>query len=160
VSASALSEVRDAVVQAVGEGCEVVAGGAELDAPGLDGGFYYAPTVLAGADPSMTIAQEEVFGPVLSVIEVDDDDEALAVANSTRYGLAAAAFTADERRIRRVLDEVNAGLVHINNPTPGAEPHVPFGGIMASSTQAAPEQGQTARDFFTDVRTAYIRPGG
>lgn len=159
VSASARDEVSAAVEAAVGEGCEALVGGHALDGPELDGGYYFAPTVLVGVEPSKTIAQEEVFGPVLSVIEVADDEEALAVANSTRYGLSAAAFTSDERRIRRVLDEVNAGLVHINNPTPGAEPHVPFGGIMASSTQAPPEQGQTARDFFTELRTAYIRPG-
>ncbi|WP_162460170.1 MULTISPECIES: aldehyde dehydrogenase family protein [unclassified Mycolicibacterium] len=159
VSASALREVEKAVESAKREGATVAVGGNSLTGSEFEGGYFFEPTVLTNVVQSMNVAHEEIFGPVLSVIRVADDDEAISVANATRYGLSAAAFTVDERRIRRATNELEAGLVHINNPTPGSEPHVPFGGTKESSGQAPAEQGLSARDFFTNSRTVFIRPG-
>ncbi|MFN8542586.1 MAG: aldehyde dehydrogenase family protein, partial [Candidatus Binatia bacterium] len=142
--------------RAARDGVEIAAGG---DVVELDGGYYLRPTLLTDVTPDMRIAQEEVFGPVTSVIPADDDDEAIAIANATRFGLSAAVFTRDERRIRRALLEIDAGIIHVNNATTGSEPHVPFGGMRESSSQGPHEQGETARDFFTELKTAYLVPG-
>lgn len=156
VSAAARDEVADEVARAARDGVEIAAGG---DVVGLDGGYYLRPTLLTDVTPDMRIAQEEVFGPVTSVIHAADDDEAIAIANATRFGLSAAVFTRDERRIRRALHEIDAGIIHVNNATTGSEPHVPFGGMRESSSQGPHEQGETARDFFTELKTAYLVPG-
>jgi alpha-ketoglutaric semialdehyde dehydrogenase len=156
VSAEARDRVTRAVERATAEGARVVAGGAPLESPELDGGHFFAPTVLEGVTPSMWIAQEEVFGPLTSVIEVAGDDEALAAANSTRFGLSAGVFTRSPERARRFVTELAAGVIHVNNQTTGAEPHVPFRGVRDSgSAGSPPEQGQTARDFYTELKTVY-----
>jgi aldehyde dehydrogenase (NAD+) len=100
-----------------------------------------------------------VFGPLSLVIAADSDDEAFAMANDTEFGLSASVFTNDLWRIDRALRELQAGVIKINAPTTGTELHAPFGGDKASSGHAAREQGDTAVDFFTRTRTAYIRPG-
>ena len=107
----------------------------------------------------MTVARDEVFGPVLSVSTFTHADEGIAMANDTEFGLSASVFTNDLWRIDRALHELQAGVIKINAPTTGTELHAPFGGDKASSGHAAREQGDTAVDFFTRTRTAYIRPG-
>jgi alpha-ketoglutaric semialdehyde dehydrogenase len=108
----------------------------------------------------MRIAHEEVFGPVTSVIEVADEDEALKLANATRFGLSAGVFTASEASARRFVTELAAGVIHVNNQTTGAEPHVPFGGMRDSGApQAPPEQGRSAQDFYTQLKTVYAEAG-
>lgn len=160
ISAQARRRVVEAVAQARAAGAEVLVGAAVLDDDALEGGHYMAPTVLRVDDPAaVPLCREEVFGPVLALLTASDEEHAITLANATEYGLAAAVFTSDERRIRRVLQEVEVGVIHINGPTTGAELHVPFGGLKRSGSPAWREQGEAARDFYTELRTAYVRPG-
>ena len=159
VSLEARDEVTSEVEQAQRDGATAVAGGTLVGSAAQEG-FFLLPTVLTGVHPAMRIAQEEVFGPVTSLIPVEDDDEAIAVANGTRFGLSTSVFTTSERRIRRCIAEIDVGVLHVNNQTTGSEPHVPFAGRRSSgSGDAPPEQGQTAREFFTWIKTVYAEPG-
>jgi aldehyde dehydrogenase (NAD+) len=154
VSPGAAGEVADGLAVAKAEGAEVVA--VADSAP--DGGCFFAPTLLAGGT-NLTIANEEIFGPISTVMRVDSEDEAFALANDTVFGLSASIFTNDLWRIDRAVHELQAGVIKVNAPTTGTELHAPFGGEKESSGHAAREQGDTAVDFFTRTRTAYIRPG-
>src|SRR5207248_2236493 len=106
-------------------GAELLLGGGPLNAPQYRGGYFVQPTVFANVRPDMRIAQDEIFGPVLSIIPADGYDEALAIANGVRYGLSASLFTRDIARSLRFARDVEAGIVHINGATAGAEPQVP-----------------------------------
>jgi aldehyde dehydrogenase (NAD+) len=153
VSAAARDEVASAVQQAVAEGATVLARADLPDGPG----HWSSPTLLAGR-PELTIAREEVFGPVTTVLGVADLDEAIELANATRFGLTASVFTTDERAARRCVAELDAGLVKVNAPTTGSELHAPFGGLKDSSFPAPREQNaDSSADFFTVTKTAYLR---
>lgn len=154
VSVGAHREVTTALQGAHAEGAETLA----VASAGPTDGSFFSPTLLAGS-ADLAITRDEVFGPVATVLRVDDDDAAFALANDTEFGLSASIFTNDMWRIDRALNELQAGLIKINGPTTGSELHAPFGGEKASSGHAAREQGDTAVDFFTRTRTAYIRPG-
>jgi aldehyde dehydrogenase (NAD+) len=116
-----------------------------------------APTVFDRVRPDMKIAQEEIFGPVVAVLEARDFDEAVALANDTRFGLSASVVTRDLGLAMRFIREIEAGIVHVNSQTAGAEPQVPFGGFKGSSSGSR-EQGKVARDFFTQIKTVYLDP--
>lgn len=118
-------------------------------------GWFVEPTLYLGVDPESALAQEEIFGPVAAVIEADDLDEALAIANAVPYGLAASVFTRDLGAVHRFVRGVRAGVVHVNGETAGTEPQVPFGGMKASSSHSR-EQGRAAAEFFTAVKTVYV----
>jgi alpha-ketoglutaric semialdehyde dehydrogenase len=121
-------------------------------------GHYLAPALVVGTDSSMTVNREEVFGPVASVIEVADYDEALAVANDTEFGLSSGIVTTSLAAASHFRRHSVAGMVMVNVPTAGVDYHVPFGGRRASS-YGPREQGTYARDFFTVIKTAYTAPG-
>lgn len=153
VSARARDQIVAAVKQAVDEGADVLASGSVPDGPG----HWAAPTLLAGG-PDLTICREEVFGPVTTLLRADDLDDAIALANSTDFGLTAAVFTRDERAARRCVDQLVAGLVKVNAPSTGSELHAPFGGLRDSSFPAPREQASdSAAEFFTISKTAYLR---
>lgn len=138
-----------------GEGATLVCGGERLTGGDYDRGYYVAPTVFDHVTTTMRVAQEEIFGPVVSVVRVRDFDEAVAAANSVRYGLSSAIFTRDSTNVFRFVDEIEAGIVHINSGTPGGEAQLPFGGTK--DTGVGPrEQGSTAIEFFTEVKTVYV----
>jgi aldehyde dehydrogenase (NAD+) len=139
------------------EGAELLLGGGPLDGPEYRGGYFVQPTVFANVRPDMRIAQEEIFGPVLSIIPADGYDEALAIANGVRYGLSASLFTRDIARGFRFVRDAEAGVIHINGETAGAEPQVPFGGMKESSSFSR-EQGKAAAQFFTQTKTVYFEP--
>jgi alpha-ketoglutaric semialdehyde dehydrogenase len=122
-----------------------------------DGGYFVPPTVFADVEPGSPILQEEVFGPVAAVLPVDSLEEAIAAANATPYGLSASVFTRDLDRALSFASEIQAGIVKINQESAGVEPHVPFGGMKASSSGPR-EQGKAAREFFTQVKTVYVGP--
>lgn len=128
VSATQRKRVRGHVTRGLADGGRLVAGGP--DAPVPDRGWYVAPTVIADVDPDSALAQEEVFGPVLAVIPVDDDDHAVAVANNSRYGLAGAVWSADEERAVRVARRMRTGAVDVNGAP--FNPLAPFGGYKQS----------------------------
>jgi aldehyde dehydrogenase (NAD+) len=142
----------DAAKQA---GAELVAGGKRPG--GLERGAFLTPTLFANVDPKSRLGQDELFGPVLGVIPVDSMDEAMAVANQVKFGLSASIFTRDLGRALAFAREIEAGIVHVNSETAGAEPQVPFGGMKGSSSYSR-EQGKASREFFTQVKTVYIDP--
>jgi alpha-ketoglutaric semialdehyde dehydrogenase len=143
----------DAAKQA---GAELVVGGERLGS-GLERGAFLAPTLFADVDPKSRLGQDELFGPVLGVIPVDSMEEAMAVANQVKFGLSASLFTRDLGRALTFAREIEAGVVHVNSETAGAEPQVPFGGMKGSSSYSR-EQGKAAREFFTQVKTVYLDP--
>ena len=136
------------------EGARLVMGGKKLD-EGLDGGYFYAPTIFDHATPDMRISQEEIFGPTITVIRVDGDDEAIAVANGTRYGLSAAVYTRDTGRALRAVSALEAGLVYLNAPTIGSEIHLPFGGVKDTGNGHR-ESGTAAIEQFTEIKTVFL----
>ncbi len=150
------SEQRESVLQYLDigrlEGAEDVYSGRLGDLPD---GHWLAPTVFDRVQPSMRVAREEIFGPVLSVIRVPDAAAAFEAANAVEYGLAASVYTRDVRAIFEFVDKVDVGIAHVNQPTLGGEVHLPFGGVKASGI-GPHEQGREAIDFFTKVKTVYI----
>lgn len=130
-NAAAVDKVARQVEDAVAKGARIVCGGERLRLPGLEKGCFYAPTLLAGVTPEMLIYREETFGPVAPVITFDDDDDVLAMANDTDYGLAAYVYTRDVARAFRMFEGLRFGIVGINdiNPTSAA---APFGGMKES----------------------------
>lgn len=137
------------------DGARLAVGGGRPS--GVPEGHFVEPTVFTDVDPDSYLAQEELFGPVLGVIPVDGLEEAVAVANQVRYGLSASIFTRDIGKALAFIREVEAGIVHVNSETAGAEPQVPFGGYKGSSSYSR-EQGKAAREFFTQVKTVYFDP--
>jgi len=137
------------------EGARLAFGGERLerDTPG----FYLQPTLFTEATNQMRISREEIFGPVASVIRVKDYEEALAVANDTRFGLSAGIATTSLKYATHFKRNSEAGMVMVNLPTAGVDFHVPFGGRKASSFGPR-EQGKYAAEFFTVVKTAYTLP--
>ena len=137
------------------EGAKLAFGGEVVsrDTPG----FYLQPTMFTEATNQMRISQEEIFGPVVSVIRVKDYDEALAVANDTPFGLSAGIATTSLKHATHFKRNSEAGMVMVNLPTAGVDFHVPFGGRKASSFGSR-EQGKYAAEFFTVVKTAYTLP--
>ena len=154
ISARARRDIEEALETARSEGATVLAQGSmPTDAPG----HYVVPTLLGGTD-ALSITREEVFGPIVTLMRVENLDEAIALANATDFGLTASLFTSDEHAIRRCLNEVVAGLIKVNAPSTGSEVHAPFGGLRDSSFPAPREQNSdVAADFFTETKTAYIR---
>ena len=147
----ALEEVSDQVEKALAEGATIAAQGSSI---GSRDGYFLAPTLLANVTPSMTIANEEVFGPVLPVLIVDDYAEAMTVATGTRYGLSTSIYTRDLATAIRFMHETDSGVVHINKPPIGAESHLPFGGLKDSAL-GAKELGDPA-SFFTQAKTVFL----
>jgi aldehyde dehydrogenase (NAD+) len=117
-------------------------------------GYFVAPTVFDGVTPRMRIAQEEIFGPVVSFLRARSFEEALEIANSVRYGLTSSIYAADPARILRFIESVEAGIVHVNSPTVGGEAQMPFGGMKETGIGPR-EMGRTAIEFFTEIKTVY-----
>ena len=137
------------------DGAELLCGGKRAEGEGLGRGFFVEPTVFDRVTPDMRIAQEEIFGPVLSVLRVKDFEEAMVVANDSEYGLSSSIFTNDTNLVYRFVDEIESGMTHINSPTTGGEAHIPFGGIKNTGLGAR-EQGSTALDFYTELKVVYV----
>ncbi len=138
------------------EGARLVTGGERLTRE--TDGYYLSPALFADTANSMRINREEVFGPVASVIRVRDYDEALAVANDTEFGLSSGICTSSLKHATHFKRHAQAGMVMVNLPTAGVDPHAPFGGRKGSS-YGAREQGAYARDFYTTIKTAYVFGG-
>jgi aldehyde dehydrogenase (NAD+) len=135
---------------------QALAEGAALEVGGDHSDLFLSPTLLSGVGAESTIAQEEVFGPVLAVITVRDADEALAVANNTQYGLVTGVVTNDLAAAMEFSRGLQAGVVKVNRLTTGTDLNAPFGGMKASSNDLFREQGVTAMEFYTRVKTVYL----
>ncbi len=142
------------------EGAELLFGGAKLSGDGYDRGYFIQPSIFGRVKGDMRIAQEEIFGPVLAIIEVEDFDEAIAMANNVEYGLSASICTRDLGRAQLFAELIDAGMVKVNQPTTGVALNAPFGGLKKSSTDTFREQGAIAMDFFTRLKTVSVRYGG
>jgi len=137
------------------EGATLATGGSRLDGEEYDGGYFLEPTVFTDVEPDMTIMQEEVFGPFAAVMPVSDLDEAISVVNGVKFGLSAGILTQDLTEANRYAEEVDFGVIKLNEATTGLELHVPFGGMNASSSETWREQGDAAIDFYTVSKTVY-----
>jgi alpha-ketoglutaric semialdehyde dehydrogenase len=137
------------------EGAKLLTGG---EAPGGPG-FFYRPTVFADVEAGMRIAQEEIFGPTTALIPVRSFDEAVAAANSVRYGLSSSIFTRDVNRAFRAMRDLQAGITYVNAGTTGAEVHLPFGGTKETGNGHR-EAGQAALDVFTEWKSIYVDYSG
>ncbi len=148
VSAGQRDRVRGYIERGVSEGATLACGGAEPP-DGLDRGYFVRPTVFAGVRPEMTIAQEEIFGPVLSVLPYADEDDAVAIANGTRYGLAGAVWSADQEHAMAVARRLRTGQVDINGGR--FNPLAPFGGYKQSGNGR--ELGRYGLEEFLEVKS-------
>ncbi|QSO49251.1 aldehyde dehydrogenase family protein [Alicyclobacillus mengziensis] len=140
------------------EGARLLCGGERLTEGDLAYGYYVAPTVFSGVVPDMTIAQDEIFGPVISVMTVHSFEQAIDWANNIRYGLSSTIYTNNYAKATEFIDQIQAGLTHVNMPTTYSEPQYPFGGIKATGLGGVREQGSTAMDFYTEWKTVYTKP--
>jgi aldehyde dehydrogenase (NAD+) len=138
------------------EGATLAWGGQRLTEGDLAHGFFMQPAVLSGVTPEMRIAREEVFGPVVGVIVVDDFEAALRVANGVDVGLSASIVTRDLQKALQYAQRIEAGVVKINQISTGLALQAPFGGVKKSSTDSFKEQGAQAVDFYTRIKTVYL----
>jgi aldehyde dehydrogenase (NAD+) len=138
---------------------KLLCGGKRAERGDLKFGYFVEPTVFAGVEPQMRIAQEEIFGPVVSVIECRDLDHAIDIANGVRYGLSASIYTKDTNRAFRAMEDVQTGIFYVNASTIGAEVHLPFGGTKATGNGHR-EGGTQVLDIFSEWKAVYVDYSG
>jgi len=141
------------------EGARLLIGGEIYKEGKLIDGYFYRPTIFDQVTPNMRIAQEEIFGPVLSIIEVKSFDEALEVLNGTPYGLSSSIYTRDVAFAFRAMRDSEAGITYINGPTIGAEVHLPFGGVKETGNGHR-EAGTAVYDFYSEWKSIYVDYSG
>ncbi len=137
------------------EGAGLLTGGGRLTGSGLDKGFFFAPTVFGSVGPQMRIAREEVFGPVVSLIECESFEQAITFANGIQYGLSTALYSRNVNLAFKAMRDLEAGITYINAPTIGAEVHLPFGGVKQTGNGHR-EGGTGALDFYTSWKAVYV----
>ena len=150
-----LQTVMSYVEIAKKEGAKLLTGGNRLDSGEHARGWFYAPTVFGDCDPKMRVAQEEIFGPVVSVIPIDSLEQGIEVANGVPYGLSASIYTRNVNRAFTAIQDVYTGIVYVNAPTIGAETHLPFGGTKQTGNGHR-EAAVAAIDFFSEWKSVYI----
>jgi aldehyde dehydrogenase (NAD+) len=159
ITSTAAERIQGMVAAAVDEGAKLATGGEEVQVADCPGGAFYAPTVLAGVRPDHRIAREEVFGPVLAVIEMAELDDAVDVVNSVEYGLSAAVYTRDINAALRAVEAIDTGIVYVNAPTIGAEIPLPFGGTKHTGNGFR-EAGARGIEQFSQLKTVYVDYSG
>lgn len=155
VSTDELDSTLEYIDIAENEDATLAAGGGVPEGKAVEDGHFVEPTVFTDVEPDMRIAQEEVFGPVVSVLQVESFEDGLGVANGVEYGLSASIVTDDHTEANRFVEEAEAGVVKVNEKTTGLELHVPFGGFKRSSSETWREQGDAGLDFYTIEKTVY-----
>jgi aldehyde dehydrogenase (NAD+) len=138
------------------EGARLVVGGGTPE--GLNG-YFVEPTIFDNVSPNMRIFKEEIFGPVLSLATASNLEDAINYANSVEYGLTTSIFTQNIDNVMRFIDEVEAGMVHVNEPTIGGEAQLPFGGIKATGVGDR-EMAEEGLNFFTEIKTVFVNYSG
>jgi len=146
----------DAIAQAKAEGAEVVWGGNRLTDGELAHGWFMEPTVLGNVTSGMKVARDEIFGPVVAVMAVENFEEAIAVANGVNYGLSASLVTRDFKKAMLYAERIECGVVKVNQISTGLQLQAPFGGVKQSSTDSFREQGTAALDFYSRTKTVYL----
>ncbi len=137
------------------EGAKMLCGGNRLQSGAYAHGWFMEPTVFADVDRKMRIAQEEIFGPVVSLLPCDDMEDAIEIANNIKYGLSSAIYTRDVNKAFAAMRDLEAGITYINAPTIGAEVHLPFGGVKQTGNGHR-EGGVGALDFYTEWKSVYV----
>ena len=155
VNAAQLKRVQDYLEIARSEGAKVLIGGEVPTEERFKHGYFFQPTILDGVTPKMRIAREEIFGPVLALIEIDSFEDAIAILNDTAYGLSSSIYTRDVNLAFQAMRDIEAGITYINGPTIGAEVHLPFGGVKQTGNGHR-EAGSAALDVFTEWKTIYV----
>jgi aldehyde dehydrogenase (NAD+) len=141
------------------QGATLVCGGTRATGGALDRGFFFQPTIFTGVTAGSRLEQEEIFGPILSVIRVADVDEAFAVNNDVRYGLSSSVYTANVNVAFRALQELDNGITYVNAPTIGAEAHLPFGGVKETGNGHR-EGGWEVYEFYSETKVGYVDYSG
>jgi aldehyde dehydrogenase (NAD+) len=141
------------------EGARLLTGGSIYESGSCANGYFFQPTIFNQVKPNMRIAQEEIFGPVLSIIEINSFEEAIAVLNGTAYGLSSSIYTQDVARAFRAMRDIEAGITYVNGPTIGAEVHLPFGGVKDTGNGHR-EAGTTVYDIFSEWKSIYVDYSG
>ena len=155
-SESQFNTVTESIEKGRQEGATLIHGGEVLTGSEYDNGFFVTPAIFEDVTTDMAIAQEEIFGPVVALIKAADLEEAIDMANDTKYGLSASIFTSNISSLLEFVDEIEVGLVRINAESAGVELQAPFGGMKASSSGSR-EQGEAAKEFFTAIKTVFIK---
>src|SRR5476651_2505253 len=155
INEAAVEKIHSYTEIGLGEGAKLLTGGERVNGQG----FYYRPTVFADVDRQMRIAQEEIFGPTTALLPVDTFEEAVAAANSVRYGLSSSIFTRDVNKAFAAMRDLQTGITYINAGTTGAEVHLPFGG-MKQTGNGHREAGQAALDVFSEWKSIYVDYSG
>jgi aldehyde dehydrogenase (NAD+) len=159
INRQAVEKVERYMEVARDEGVEFACGGDRARGEGLEDGHFFEPTILLGVEPGMRVEQEEIFGPVLSVVPFDDFDEAVAINNGTGYGLSSAVYTRDVNLAFRAIDRMENGITYVNAPTIGAEAHLPFGGVKGTGNGHR-EGGWEVYEFYSETKVAYLDYSG
>jgi aldehyde dehydrogenase (NAD+) len=141
------------------EGAELVTGGERATGKGLDKGWFFQPTIFSGVRAGSRLEQEEIFGPVLSVIRVKDADEAFRVNNDVKYGLSSSLYTTNVDLAFRAMNELDNGITYVNAPTIGAEAHLPFGGVKQTGNGHR-EGGWEVYEFYSETKVGYVDYSG
>ena len=155
VSQAQLETVMKYVEIGRGEGARLAAGGTRLEDGDCRSGWFHEPTIFADVEPGMRIAQEEIFGPVVSVMRCRSLEEAIEIGNGVSYGLSASIYTRDINRAFRAMRDLYTGIFYVNAPTIGAEVHLPFGGTKATGNGHR-EAGGAALDVFSEWKSVYV----
>jgi aldehyde dehydrogenase (NAD+) len=150
-----LQRVHEYMKIAREEGAKILIGGEIATAGTLKEGYFFEPTILDNVTPDMRVVREEIFGPVVALMEVSTFEEAIAILNNTKYGLSSSVYTRDINRAFTAMRDIEAGITYINGPTIGAEVHLPFGGVKQTGNGHR-EAGTTALDVFTEWKSVYV----
>jgi aldehyde dehydrogenase (NAD+) len=137
------------------EGADLLCGGRRAGGKGLEKGFFFEPTIFARVEPGFRLEQEEIFGPVLSVLRVSTAEEAFTINNDVKYGLSSSLYTRDVNLAFRALNELDNGITYVNAPTIGAEAHLPFGGVKQTGNGHR-EGGWEVFEFYSETKVGYV----
>ncbi|MBO8157575.1 MAG: aldehyde dehydrogenase family protein [Bacillaceae bacterium] len=159
INESGLRKIEKYIQIGKEEGAKLLAGGYVLDGQEYGNGYYFAPTLFTDAKSNMRIAQEEIFGPVVSLISVKSFEEAIEVNNGVTYGLSSSIFTSDVNKVFKAQRDLDTGIVYVNAGTIGAEIHLPFGGTKGTGNGHR-DSGQAALDVFTEWKSVYVDYSG
>ena len=155
VNEQQLNTVQKYVEIGKNEGAKLIYGGKRLQDGKYGGGWFHEPTIFGDVHPSMRIAQEEIFGPVVALIPCNDFDDAIEISNGVMYGLSTSIYTRDVNKAFRAARDLDAGITYVNAPTIGAEVHLPFGGTKQTGNGHR-EGGRAAIDFYSEWKTVYV----
>jgi alpha-ketoglutaric semialdehyde dehydrogenase len=150
-----IQQVKKYMDIARSEGASILIGGEIATEGTLKEGYFFQPTILDNVTPNMRVAREEIFGPVVALIEVNSFTEAIDILNDTNYGLSSSIYTRDVNRAFAAMRDIEAGITYINGPTIGAEVHLPFGGVKQTGNGHR-EAGSAAIDTFSEWKTVYV----